>query len=159
VSEHTIIQIIKFIVYKLCLKKRALQIGLHRDIDGPIKHNENTNGVGLHLTLPATRINYYKQVEACVRTTNDQPPAGVPVLRSGSLGDKVQWKFFNNNRQAWLNCLYKIYAWQVPTEPKWLARPFLRKSGITVHFGDRWIGRRESDVIGDSNARASTLIL
>jgi hypothetical protein len=31
--------------------------------------NENTNGAGLHLILPATRINYYKQVEACVRTT------------------------------------------------------------------------------------------
>jgi hypothetical protein len=30
--------------------------------------NENTNGVGLHLTLLASRINYYKQVEACVRT-------------------------------------------------------------------------------------------
>jgi hypothetical protein len=27
--------------------------------------NENTNGVGLHLILPATNINYYKQVEAC----------------------------------------------------------------------------------------------
>jgi hypothetical protein len=46
----------------MSLKKRALQIGLSRDIDGPMK---NTNGVGLHLTLPAASINYYKQVEAC----------------------------------------------------------------------------------------------
>jgi hypothetical protein len=39
-------------------------IGLPRDIDGPM----NTNDVGLHLTLPAASINYYKQVEARVRT-------------------------------------------------------------------------------------------
>jgi hypothetical protein len=72
VSEHTIIQIKKFIVFIISLKKRALQIGfpptpeIKIEIDGLT--NENTNGVWLHLTLPATHINY-KQVEACVRTS------------------------------------------------------------------------------------------
>jgi hypothetical protein len=51
------------------LKKRALQIGLPRDKNRNLRTNENTNGVGFHPTLPATRINYYKQVEACVLTT------------------------------------------------------------------------------------------
>jgi hypothetical protein len=38
VSEHTIIQIKKFIVFlNISLKKRALQIGLPRDTDGPMK--------------------------------------------------------------------------------------------------------------------------
>jgi hypothetical protein len=40
-------------------------MGLPRDIDGTMKIQ---NGVRLHLTLPAVSINYYKQVETCVRT-------------------------------------------------------------------------------------------
>jgi hypothetical protein len=48
----------------ISLKKRALQIGFPRDIDGPMKIQIAS---GLHLTLPAASINYYKQVEACVQ--------------------------------------------------------------------------------------------
>jgi hypothetical protein len=54
----------------ISLKKRALKIRLPRDKTRNWRTNENTNGVGLHLTLPATNINYYKQVEPCVRTNN-----------------------------------------------------------------------------------------
>jgi hypothetical protein len=41
----------------ISLKKRALQIGLPLDIDGPMK-----------IQMASGFINYYKQVEACVRT-------------------------------------------------------------------------------------------
>jgi hypothetical protein len=38
------------------LKKRALQIGLPRDKNRNGRTNENTNGVGLHLTLLAASM-------------------------------------------------------------------------------------------------------
>jgi hypothetical protein len=48
--------------------------------------NENTNGVGLYLTLPAASINYYKQVEACVRTSLKE--------------ERKLWKINPNNRAS-----------------------------------------------------------
>jgi hypothetical protein len=49
----------------ISLKKRALQVGLPRDIDGPMKIQMASSD-----SIPAASINYYKQVEACVRTMN-----------------------------------------------------------------------------------------
>jgi hypothetical protein len=65
------------------LKKRALQIGLPQDKNRNWRTSENTSGVGLHLTLPAPRINYYNQVEACVWTNCLESPEMADRRQSG----------------------------------------------------------------------------
>jgi hypothetical protein len=50
-----------------------------------------------------------------------------------------------------------VFLIYMPDRSRLSQSDFFRKSGIIVHFGDPWIGRRESDVIGDSNACASSI--